>query len=99
MPRPVLEILIPIKTMHRAVLEICGSDNRSQGGIARAVGGDSRGERKRSFASNMVLYNTNNNNNKSIYIAPWFQVTLFKGAVTSKKTIKKLKVKIYKYII
>ena len=27
----------------------------------------------------------NNNNNKSIYIAPWFQVTLFKGAVTSKK--------------
>ena len=31
------------------------------------------------------------NNKKSIYIAPWFQVTLFKGAVTSKK---KLKVKI-----
>ena len=30
-------------------------------------------------------HNTNNNNNnKSIYIAPSFQVTLFKGAVTSK---------------
>ena len=27
----------------------------------------------------------NNNDIKSIYIAPWFQVTLFKGAVTSKK--------------
>ena len=25
------------------------------------------------------------NNKKSIYIAPWFQVTLFNGAVTSKK--------------
>ena len=35
--------------------------------------------------------NNNNNNNKSIYIAPWFQVTLFKGAVTSKKTVKKTK--------
>ena len=23
-----------------------------------------------------------NNNNESIYIAPWFQVTLFKGALT-----------------
>ena len=31
----------------------------------------------------------NNNNNKSIYIAPWFQVTLFKGAVRSKKNSKK----------
>ena len=30
-----------------------------------------------------------NNNNKSIYIAPWFQVTLFKGAVTSKKNAVK----------
>ena len=29
-----------------------------------------------------------NNNNISIYIAPWFQVTLFKGADTSKKKIK-----------
>ena len=36
----------------------------------------------------------NNNNNKSIYIAPWFQMTLFKGAVTSQKTVKKIKVKI-----
>ena len=33
-----------------------------------------------------------NNNNESIYIAPWFQVTLFKGAVTSQKNSKKLKV-------
>ena len=39
--------------------------------------------------------NNNNNINKSIFIAPWFQVTLFKGAVTSKKTVKqKLKVMI-----
>ena len=35
------------------------------------------------------FYNIYNNNNKSIYIAPWFQVTLFKGAVTSKKNSKK----------
>ena len=41
-----------------------------------------------------------NNNNKSIYIAPWLQVTLSKGAVTSKKkTVKMLKVKMYKSII
>ena len=31
----------------------------------------------------------NTNNSKTIYIAPWFQVTLFKGAVTSKKNSKK----------
>ena len=37
----------------------------------------------------------NNNNNGSIYIAPWFHVTLFKGAVTSKKNGKKM-VKILK---
>ena len=39
----------------------------------------------------------NNNNNKSIYIAPWFQVTLFKGADTSFfffKTVKKIKIMI-----
>ena len=29
--------------------------------------------------------NNNNNNNKSIYIAPWFQLTLFKVTVTIKK--------------
>ena len=34
---------------------------------------------------------SNNNNNKSIYIASWFKVTLFKGAVTSKKNSKKSK--------
>ena len=33
----------------------------------------------------VTVNNTNNNNNKSIYIVPWFQVTLFKGVVTSKK--------------
>ena len=31
--------------------------------------------------------NNNNNNNKSISIAPWLQVTLFKGAVTKQKKI------------
>ena len=42
----------------------------------------------------------NDNNNKGIYIAPWFQVALFKGAVTSKKkTVKKTKAyDIKKYI-
>ena len=36
----------------------------------------------------VTVNNTTNNNNKSIYIEPWFQVTLFKGAVTSKKQLK-----------
>ena len=35
--------------------------------------------------------------NKSIYIAPWFQLTLFKGAVTSKK--KKIIIKVMIYFI
>ena len=40
----------------------------------------------------ILLPTINNNNNKNIYIAPWFQVTMFKGAVTNKKI--KIKVKI-----
>ena len=38
----------------------------------------------------------NNNNNKSSYKAPWFRVTLFKGAVTSKKHTKTTKGKCIK---
>ena len=33
----------------------------------------------------------NNNNNKSIFIAPWIQVTLFKGAVTTTTKIQLIK--------
>ena len=50
-------------------------------------------------AGKMGRNSSNNNNiNKSIYIAPWLQVTLFKGAVTSKKPSKNAKgkdIKIY----
>ena len=53
---------------------------------------DSHSDNSRDASANDAI---NTNNNKSTYVAPWFQETLFKGDVTSKKnSIKQLEVMI-----
>ena len=62
-------------------------------------------EKSLNATEDCTVYERPHNNIKSIYIAPWLHVTLFRGAVTKqikKKTGKMLKVKkdtkIYIYI-
>ena len=68
---------------------LCTHDVTTQSNVGGVTAGQVR-QNSSSYNNN----NSNNNNNKSIYIAPWLQVTLFKGACKKKKIVNMLKVKI-----
>ena len=68
---------------------LCTHDVTTQSNVGGVTAGQVR-QNSSSYNNN----NSNNNNNKSIYIAPWLQVTLFKGACNFFFIVNMLKVKI-----